>query len=435
MRTKKRGIVLVTVLAVLFLSSIALAVDCPIPDTGQTKCYDDEGEIPCPQPGEPFYGQDAHFGNNLHSYTKLDAYGNDLPDTAPSWVVVRDNATGLIWEVKTDDSSIHDKDTMYNWDDAVLYCEDLSLGGFADWRIPTVIELSCLIAREKYDPSINSTYFPNTVSEDYWSSTASASVLGYVWHVDFYDGSTSLIGKSYGGRSHVRAVRGGQCGLFNNFIDHGDGTVSNTDTGLMWQKNTAPGTFNWQQALSYCESLTLAEYDDWRLPNVNELQSLVDYSRYNPSINTGFFPDTVSSTDIPSPNYWSSTTNVYDNEYVWEVSFSTGGLDNSGYKSGHDYVRAVRGGVTESSTTTTISGSTTTTTQSCPIEEIYGVYSEETEILRYLRDNVLSQTPEGQEIIRLYYELSPVIAKAMKEDVAFKAQVKGMIDGVVRVIK
>ena len=64
MRTKKEGIVLVTVLAVLFLSSIVLAVNCPVPDTGQTKCYDNTQEIPCPQSGDPFYGQDAQYNIN-----------------------------------------------------------------------------------------------------------------------------------------------------------------------------------------------------------------------------------------------------------------------------------------------------------------------------------------------------------------------------------
>ena len=88
------------------------------------------------------------------------------------------------------------------------------------------------------------------------------------------------------------------------FIDNGDGTVSDTTTGLMWQKATAPGTYTWQQALAYCENLVLPAggYSDWRLPDRNELQSLVDYSRYNPAINTTYFPNTVAS------YYWSSTT-------------------------------------------------------------------------------------------------------------------------------
>jgi len=71
----------------------------------------------------------------------------------------------------------------------------------------------------------------------------------------------------------------------------------------------------------------------------------------------------------------------------------------------------------------------------CPSEKIYGEYSTYTELLRYLRDNILSTTPEGQEIIRLYYEWSPLIVKAMEEDAEFKEEVKEMIDEVLFLIK
>ena len=93
--------------------------------------------------------------------------------------------------------------------------------------------------------------------------------------------------------------------------------------------------------------------------------------------------------------------------------------------------------IPESSTTTTNPDSvtTSTTTTICPSQEIYGVWSGEVELLRYFRDNVLSQTPEGQELIRLYYELSPVIVKTMEADEEFKQQVKEVIDGMVGVIK
>ena len=70
----------------------------------------------------------------------------------------------------------------------------------------------------------------------------------------------------------------------------------------------------------------------------------------------------------------------------------------------------------------------------CPSETIYGEHSEETELLRYFRDNILAQTPEGQEIIRLYYEWSPVIIRAMEEDEEFKEEVKEMVDGVLELI-
>ena len=87
-------------------------------------------------------------------------------------------------------------------------------------------------------------------------------------------------------------------------------------------------------------------------------------------------------------------------------------------------------------TTTTVNQSTTTTaSEGCPSEEIYGDDAEETELLRHLRDNILNKTPEGQEIIRLYYLWSPVIVKAMKEDEEFKEDVKEMIDGVLELIE
>ena len=54
--------------------------------------------------------------------------------------------------------------------------------------------------------------------------------------------------------------------------------------------------------------------------------------------------------------------------------------------------------------------------------------------MRYLRDNVLSQIPEGQELIRLYYEWSPAIVKAIEEDEEFKEEIKEMVDGVVELI-
>lgn len=91
------------------------------------------------------------------------------------------------------------------------------------------------------------------------------------------------------------------------------------------------------------------------------------------------------------------------------------------------------------STTTTTNGESTTTTSClegdlCCIELTYGEDSEETKILRHIRDNVLRHTPEGQEIIRLYYQWSPAIVKAMEEDYELKEEVKELIDGILPLI-
>ena len=123
------------------------------------------------------------------------------------------------------------------------------------------------------------------------------------------------------------------------FVDNQDGTVTDTVTGLMWQQAT-DGKMNWEEAIRHCEGLTLAGYEDWRLPNLKELRSIVDYSICNPAINISYFPHTLSS------NYWSSTTHASWTYGAWVVYFYLGyGHGLYGYsKSNAYYVRAVRSG-------------------------------------------------------------------------------------------
>jgi len=80
-------------------------------------------------------------------------------------------------------------------------------------------------------------------------------------------------------------------------------------------------------------------------------------------------------------------------------------------------------------TTTTAQATTSVSDSTCPSKEIYGEGSLEVTLLRALRDNVLSQTPEGREIIKLYYQWSPVITMAIRNDKAFKAEMKELLDG------
>ena len=204
--------------SIFFLPCLVLAT--PLPDTGQTKCYDDLGnEInPYPQPSEPFYGQDAQYDVNPQSYTKLDATGSDLPDDTPwPWAMVRYNVTGLIWEVKTEDGSIHDRDNIYTWERAMTFSSTLNtehFGGYNDWRLPTVKELHSIVDSSiPYPgPTINTYYFSPTQPPGYWSSTTYASRPYEAWFVFFYDGSLDE-GYKY---NHVRAVRGGHCESFGD---------------------------------------------------------------------------------------------------------------------------------------------------------------------------------------------------------------------------
>ncbi|WP_045213642.1 DUF1566 domain-containing protein [Desulfonatronovibrio magnus] len=343
-------------LAALTLSTHAQASTYyPFPDTGQTKCYDNELEITCPSPGQDFYGQDAQYQPRLpRSYTKLGQGGTILTDDAlhvddgGQWIMTRDNVTGLIWEVKTNAS----KNDTYNWQNAkgvfIAGLNSSSFGGFSDWRLPDIKELSSL-ANAIGPPLFNAAWFPKNLSSGYWSST------GYPFPNDHralrVDFNSSVVRCLYKlGSGHVRAVRAGPPPQ-QNLVDHGDGTVTDMATGLMWQNCSYGQTWNdgqctgdavtrtWQQALEAAENLNWAGYSDWRLPNRNELHSLVDYTQINMTIDPVFA--SVSS------SYWSSTTNAYhplDTHRAWLVNFRNGQVDLYSSKSASFYVRAVRAG-------------------------------------------------------------------------------------------
>jgi uncharacterized membrane protein len=138
------------------------------------------------------------------------------------------------------------------------------------------------------------------------------------------------------------------CPIDGRYKDNGDGTVSDLCTGLMWQKDSADvngdGTIdgsdaiNWQAALKYCDALDFAGHSDWRLPNVRELQSIVDYGRVDsPAIDPVFGAWTAE--------WWSSSTDVNDPQQAWLVAFNVGNAGIGSVEKGNSYyVRAVRGG-------------------------------------------------------------------------------------------
>jgi hypothetical protein len=254
----------------------------PVPDTGQTKCYNVAGHvITCPSPGQALYGQDANYTINPMSYTKLDAAGNALPDSATSWTMVKDNVTGLIWEMKTNKDGTknyndpHDADNTYTWydsnpatnggyagtpgdgtdtEDFIKALNDAHYGGNSDWRMPTVKELMSIvdIFTSFSGPAINTVYFPNTVSDIYWSSTTESGRTNHALGLHFFFGESAWPDKS--GSYYVRAVRGGQSGSSGILAispvsrsvpkDAGNTTfsVSNTGTGTMpWTASVTSG--------------------------------------------------------------------------------------------------------------------------------------------------------------------------------------------------
>lgn len=126
------------------------------------------------------------------------------------------------------------------------------------------------------------------------------------------------------------------------FVDNGDGTITDKATGLMWAKDgngagcNNGSTLAWAAAITFAEGLSFAGYSDWRLPNVRELMSIVDYGAVAPAINSTF-------TNTQSDDYWSSTTYAGNSDNAWSVNFFGG--DVVDFDKDNDYdVRPVRGG-------------------------------------------------------------------------------------------
>ncbi len=449
-------------LLLCFSSSASAAF---VPDTGQSICYDNTTDIACPQPGQPFYGQDAQYAAHPHSYTKLDATGAALPASAVSWSMVRDEVTGLIWENKVSADSTknyndpHDPDNTYTWydsdpltnggnagtpgdgtdtEDFLAALNGADFGGYDDWRQSTVKELAALIDADFSSTMLDPDYFPSIKSDAYWSSTTWEFTNANAWGVFFLDGEIGNLAKSYPS-VYALAVRGTQTA--NSFADNGDDTVSDTTFGLMWQKTSVPDK-NWQEALAYCESLDLGGYTDWRLPDRNELHLIVDYTRHNPSINITYFPDT------PSSLFWSSTTKLPNPAEAFVVWFE------HGYSSGVSkkllqHVRAVRtiGSLPSTttvptttvptttvptttvpittvpttttttaggSTTTTTVGSTTTTIKNCPFRGSEAG-APGVQPLRQLRDSQID-TAIGAVIASMYYQNMDEISDILRDN-------------------
>jgi len=112
--------------------------------------------------------------------------------------------------------------------------------------------------------------------------------------------------------------------------------VTDSTTSLQWQDDAIGSTMDWQSAINHCEALTLESYSDWRLPNINELKTIIDRTKVSPAIVDGF--ENASSND-----YWSSTTYEGNKNLAWDVDFYSGSTNYS-YKGNSYYVRCVRAG-------------------------------------------------------------------------------------------
>ena len=249
-----------------------------LPDTGQIQ---DVTEV---------FGEDSDYTINPPSY----ALNDDR-------TVTTDNNTKLMWQTAGQPGM-----SMPNGHD---YCGSLTLGGFDDWRLPTIKELQTTASYRSTSPAADSRYFKNIPlgASGFWAGPRIPETVDTGWHIGYPDGH--VMPYSAHANKFIRCVRAddGAMYLYNDFVDNGDGTVSDRVTDLTWQKEVDDDARRvWKVALHYCESLTLAGKSDWRLPNFIELISLVDYTDYDPALDESLFPNTHKDLF-----YWTSTSDIF----------------------------------------------------------------------------------------------------------------------------
>ena len=304
---------------------------------------------------------------------------------------VTDNLTGIIWakSANAPGPSVCDPVKSKTWQGALDYIACLNTNnylGHSDWRLPNINELFSLTDFSKYNPSLPLGHpfadVENSGTDVYWSSTVHARFhTYYAWRICFWDGT--LAESSKAGEYYVWPVRTGICASADSskacvsrtgqttsyatgddgdleagiawpsprYSDNNDQTVTDNLTGLSWTKDSespgpstcSPGGYKtWQGALDYVACLNTNKYlgyNDWHLPNINELYSLIDRSKYNPAASSGH-PFSSLSSDV----FWTSTTYSRDTNFAWIIGMEYGYL-SFGYKSQAAYdVWPVRNG-------------------------------------------------------------------------------------------
>jgi len=296
----------------------------PVVHTNITESYSDETVISTPDPGDPYYGQDANYLTHLPEYS-------DNGDST-----ITDHITGLVWQKYMGQK--------LSYAEAVTRAETLTLGGYSDWRIPSIKELYSLIlftgmvkGESAIKPFIDTAYFSQPLGDvssgereidaQTWSAThyvgKTMNSDSTVFGVNFIDGRIKGYPKykprdGTPNKMYFRMVRGNPEYGKNNFIDHGDGTVTDLATGLMWQQDDDGLARNWEDALKYAEDFTLAGHNDWHLPNTKELHSLVDYTRCPDVTNSPAIDPVFNTTEIIDPDgnpgqypyFWTGTSHL-----------------------------------------------------------------------------------------------------------------------------
>ena len=328
--------------------------------TGQETCHDEKGRrIPCAGSG-----QDGEFGRGA---------AWPRPRFEPQGQTVLDRLTGLSW---TGDAN--PAEFPLSWPEAFEFIAGMNRRGaygFSDWRLPNRRELRSLVSHQTRNPALPAGHpFKNVFLGWYWSSTTAAIAPAHAWYVHmegarmFYGGKDQSFmvwpvrGEGFGvlpatGQAHCFDVKGdstpcqgsGQDGEWRQgirwpvprFRTIGADEVLDRLTGLIWSRHAdlTGLPVSWAAAYDAVAQRNRREgAERWRLPNINELESLVDCAADSPAL-----PAAAPFTAVQT-GYWSSTTSLFEPDWAWALYVEKGAI-GVGQKPGpHFSVWPVRDG-------------------------------------------------------------------------------------------
>lgn len=320
--------------------------------TGQITCHDAQGnEVPCAG-----CGQDGEFRAGVE-------WPQPRFERAGETVINR--LTGLTWIRNANLAEF-----PMAWQEALDYVSGMNRErafGYSDWRMPNRRELRSLISYHTRNPALPQGHpFRNVFSGWYWTSTTAAINTAYAWYVHM-EGARMFYGnkeqffllwpvrdEGYGvlaatgqtvcyttSGASIPCAGSGQDGEFRfgikwpepRYEDFGSSVIDRL-TGLCWLINAdlTSGQVTWSQALAAVEEFNRSakEQPVWRLPNINELESLVDCSAHSPALPSGHpFRDIREG-------YWSSTTSMFEPDWAWALYLMKGAV-GVGQKKGEHF--------------------------------------------------------------------------------------------------
>ena len=279
--------------------------------TDQTRCYDAQGApVPCRGSGQDGAGESAP-GDATRRFRRRGAH-------------VEDAATGLTW---TRDANPFE--FPYSWPEAFALVDDMNRAaahGLTGWRLPTRRELFSLVSHQYVNPALPEGHpFEAVFPGYYWTATPCARLPNQAWYLHL--GGARVYRGMQSGAYLIWPVSGPRRDppVLKNRMETTGSVVYDHLSGLTWTRK-APresSLLTWEAALEVASALNRQSFggrSDWRLPNIRELDSLVDLAGHSPALPPGFPWEAIPE------GCWSSTTSVYEPRYAWVLYLRDGAV-------------------------------------------------------------------------------------------------------------